>query len=105
MRLSNTVGPAIAKVYRNEGGGVFTDTHASLTGVLYSGAAWGDYDNDGDLDIALTGAPDGVVDIAKIYRNDDGLFTNIQAPLLGVLIALIVALGGIILAARLRRTA
>ena len=35
----------------------FTEqTPISLTDVQYSDAAWGDYDNDGDLDIVLTGS-------------------------------------------------
>ena len=32
----------------------FTEqTSIALTGVYYSSVAWGDYDNDGDLDILL----------------------------------------------------
>ena len=48
----------------------FTEqTSISLTGVKYSSAAWGDYDNDGDLDLLITGnADDGIV--SKIYRNN-----------------------------------
>ncbi len=34
---------------------MFTDIGAGLTGVCYGSVAWGDYDNDGDLDILLTG--------------------------------------------------
>ena len=45
---------AISRVYRNTGG-TFTDIGAGLTGVTHSSVAWGDYDNDGDLDILLTG--------------------------------------------------
>jgi len=42
-------------VYRNDGGGAFSDLGAPLTGVSWSSSAWGDYDNDGDLDILLVG--------------------------------------------------
>jgi hypothetical protein len=41
-----------------------------LTGVHHSSVAWGDHDNDGDLDILLTGDT-GSGYISKIYRNDD----------------------------------
>jgi hypothetical protein len=61
---------AIAKVYRNDGGGVFTDIGAGLTGVYDSSVAWGDYDNDGDLEILLTGNDSDLSSITKVYRND-----------------------------------
>ena len=53
----------------------FTDQNESisLTGVWRSSVAWADYDNDGDLDILLTGnasSPSGGIDYTtKIYRN------------------------------------
>ena len=37
--------------------------------------AWGDYDNDGDLDILGSGG--------WVYRNDEGIFVDIQAGLAG----------------------
>ena len=57
---------------------------AGLSAVYLSSVAWGDYDNDGDLDLLLTGTNDGTNGIARIYRNDGGLFTNLNAPLTGV---------------------
>ena len=47
----------ISRVYRNTSG-TFTDISAGLTGCTYGSVAWGDYDNDGDLDILLTGIVD-----------------------------------------------
>lgn len=67
----------IARVYKNNGNDTFTDINATaLLGVTYSSVAWGDYDNDGDLDILLTGKQNSGVDVAKIYRNDVGSFLD-----------------------------
>ena len=71
----NNVG--YAKIYRNDGG-VFVDsgtTDDALIGVWYSSVAWGDYDNDGDLDILLTGG-DAAGPVTKVYRNDNGSFED-----------------------------
>jgi hypothetical protein len=73
-----------SKVYRNDGGGVFTDIGAGLVGVAGSSVAWGDHDNDGDLDILLAGGSTGGL-VCKVYRNDGGgAFTDIGAGLPGV---------------------
>ena len=44
-------------------------TGIDLTGAALGDLAWGDYDNDGDLDILFTGNVSGVP-TSKIYRND-----------------------------------
>jgi predicted nucleotidyltransferase len=80
----------ISRIYRNDGGGVFTDIGAGLPGVYFSSAAWGDFDNDGDLDLALAGSLNstGTNLITRIYRNDgNGVFTDIGAGLTGVELA------------------
>jgi predicted nucleotidyltransferase len=60
----------ISKIYKNNGDNTFTEqTGISLTGVDKSSVAWGDYDNDGDLDILLTGKSD-LSYISKIYINN-----------------------------------
>ncbi len=50
-----------------------TDTGAGLS---YSALAWGDYDNDGDPDLAIAGWTD-----SRIYRNDDGGFAIVEASI------------------------
>ena len=61
----------------------FTDINAGLTGVWAGSVAWGDYDNDGDLDILLTGdAGDGGTNkISNVYENEAGIFSDINAGL------------------------
>jgi len=58
-----------SKIYRNNGDGTFTDINADLTGVAQCSVAWGNYDNDDDLDLAIAGFT-GTGFVAKIYRND-----------------------------------
>jgi uncharacterized repeat protein (TIGR01451 family) len=42
-------------------------------------SAWGDYDNDGDLDILLVGSG-----FSRVYRNDGGDFVGLEAGFAGV---------------------
>jgi hypothetical protein len=81
--IENSSFISAAKVYRNDNE-VFTDINASLTGVRLGSVDWGDYDNDGDLDILLSGSDSGSITVAEVYRNDGGAFTNINASLTGV---------------------
>jgi hypothetical protein len=61
----------ISKVYNNNGDNTFTEqTLISLTGVAAGSVAWADYDNDGDLDILLTGLDTYDNRVSKIYRNN-----------------------------------
>ncbi|MBU0710527.1 VCBS repeat-containing protein, partial [bacterium] len=76
----------VSKIYRNNGDNSFTEqTGISLTGVYMSSVAWGDYDNDGDLDILLTGASSSEW-ISKIYRNngDDSFTEQTGISLIGI---------------------
>ena len=74
----------ISRIYRNKGDGTFTNIAAGLPGVSYSSAAWGDYDNNGRLDVLITGYT-GSVYISRIYRNQGGgVFADISAGLPGV---------------------
>jgi len=68
-----TVAGRIAGVYRNEGGGVFVDSGAEVDGGIYGAAAWGDLDNDGDMDLYMSGIDPATGHHAGgVYRNDGG---------------------------------
>jgi hypothetical protein len=71
------------RLYRNNGDGTFVNV-AKAAGTenerFAKGAAWGDFDNDGDLDLFVSnnGAP------SRLYRNNgDGTFLDV-APELGL---------------------
>jgi len=62
----------------------FTLVDDGMVSVGRSSVAWGDYDNDGDLDALVTGDHGTGPYVASIYRNDAGEFTNINAGLTGI---------------------
>jgi hypothetical protein len=70
----NTGTETVTLIYRNDGGGVFTDVEAPLTGVRQGTVRWGDYEGDGDLDLLVSGFSDGGL-YTGIYRNDGGVFS------------------------------
>jgi len=59
-------GAPIARLCRNNGGGAFSDASAGFEGMSSGAAAWGDYDNDGDLDLLVAGNTAGT----RLYRNE-----------------------------------
>jgi hypothetical protein len=81
---ATSTGALVAGLWRNDGGGKFTDAGANLPGMDLGFAAWGDYDNDGNLDLLYGGnSNDGW--ITRIYHNSGGTLTNLNAELLGLI--------------------
>ncbi len=82
---ADTSGAYTATIYRNEGNDTFTAIDAGLIGVASSSVAWGDYNGDGTLDLAVIGLDESDTRSARVYRNDgNGSFTAIEAGLTGV---------------------
>jgi hypothetical protein len=73
---SSTVDVPLTKLYRNNGLGALIDSQASLPALSNSAAAWGDYDNDGDLDLLLQGTTAASDYTTKIYYNNQGVFAE-----------------------------
>ncbi|RLT40928.1 MAG: DUF11 domain-containing protein, partial [Chloroflexi bacterium] len=47
--------------------------------------AWADYDGDGDLDLLIAGINSSDAPVTRLYRNDSGSFTEINAGLMNLL--------------------
>lgn len=75
-----------ANIYRNDGDLNFTNIYAGLPPVAMGNATWGDYDNDGDLDVLISGRFTGCGDFAtKIIENlGDDFFNVIEAGLVNL---------------------
>jgi hypothetical protein len=71
----------LGRLYRNNGNGTFTDV-ARAAGVQNSrwgkGAAWGDFDDDGDPDLYVSNNGES----NRLYRNEgNGTFTDVAAEM------------------------
>ncbi len=74
------------RLYHNNSSNTFSVVATNLPSVSSGAAVWGDYDNDGQQDILLTGLTIGRNGgrVARIYRNTDGgMFADIGEPLVG----------------------
>ncbi|PID94325.1 MAG: hypothetical protein CSA95_03310 [Bacteroidetes bacterium] len=60
-----------AVIYENEGG-IFNVHNAPIPGLVRSDGAWGDFDNDGDLDLVVTGFKGTGEAYTRLFRNEYG---------------------------------
>ncbi len=67
-----TAGGALTAIFRNEGADTFADIEADLTGCSVGAVAWGDFDRDGDLDLAVMGTDTNYQPVSEIYLQDPG---------------------------------
>jgi len=73
----------VTKVFRNQNG-EFQEMGANLPSLYSGSVAWGDYDNDNDLDLLLSGVDYYGEGATLLYRNDNGSFHNVSVPFSGV---------------------
>ena len=65
-------GSPTTEIYENVGGGTFAAIGAGMTGTQRGSVEWGDVDDDGDLDLLVTGE-DGTFDgVTRLYENAGG---------------------------------
>ena len=64
-------------MWRNTAGN-FANDGSVIQGLTFSSAVWGDYDNDGRLDLAAAGAT-GSIGFGAVYHNNTGSFGDISA--------------------------
>jgi FG-GAP-like repeat/Fibronectin type III domain len=74
---------SVTTLYRNNHG-TFSDSGIVVLGLQFAGAAWGDFDGDGDLDLAMIGLTTAQVPTTRIFRNDGNTFTPLAGVFTGV---------------------
>jgi predicted nucleotidyltransferase len=81
----DTSGDYTTTLYLGNGQGGFTDANAGLTGVYHGSSSLGDVNNDGNLDLVVTGYDVNRNETATLYLGDGrGGFTDANAELTGV---------------------
>lgn len=64
-------------LYRNDGNDEFTPVSTPFIQVAFGDAEWGDYDNDGDFDVIISGMEGTGAFVTRLYINDgDGGFNE-----------------------------
>ncbi|MBW6516307.1 MAG: VCBS repeat-containing protein [Candidatus Cloacimonetes bacterium] len=78
-------GQGITRIYLNNGDFTFIDLGVDIIGVTHSAVACGDLNNNGWLDIVISGRIGSFNYVAYIYMNNgDGTFTESTQPLIGL---------------------
>jgi hypothetical protein len=76
----------LTALYRGDGAGGFPSVATEIVDVESGGVAWGDFDGDGDIDLAIAGTTDGTADgaVTEVYCNSGGVFAAVSSSFVGV---------------------
>ena len=72
------------EIFVNDGDGGFAVAEQELIGLNGGDLAWGDFDNDEDLDLAITGSSSDGSRQLRVYRNDSGQLIDADLGLAGL---------------------
>jgi len=82
LLAGNSANGYISEVLSNKGGVAFSNINAAFSGLDKCSVAWGDYDNDGNLDILISGMNSGLLPDTEIWHNQgNGTFVNANISL------------------------
>jgi hypothetical protein len=82
LLAGNSGGSPVAQLLANEGGTTFSAVSLALPGLDKCSIAWGDYDNDGNLDILISGVNQGLLPQTQVWHNQgNGTFINANITL------------------------
>ncbi|RMG60463.1 MAG: hypothetical protein D6722_20885, partial [Bacteroidetes bacterium] len=82
---SGTGNPPILRLYKNNGLGNFSSINTGISGLKNADLGWADYDNDGDLDLLISGENSSGTFVSEVYvylGND--AFAPLNAGLTGL---------------------
>lgn len=68
-------------IYKNTGDGFVAISPSNIASINRGVAKWGDYDNDGDLDVFVSGRYSGTSDKTEVWKNDNGSFTFVYSTI------------------------
>jgi len=80
----NTQTNLICQIWKNTGNWVFTNLNAGLPGVHFGSVAWADFDNDGRLDLLMSGLDTNSSPILQVYHSNTPLTNSLALRIHGL---------------------